>query len=86
MIEFTEGIYTFYVYILTNKRKTYYIQVLQVIFTKDYFNIQPNKTKIVLQQSITWRFQFITKSLDGFNRLSKGKKKLKIFPEAKKWN
>lgn len=76
MIEFTEGIYNFYVYILTNKAKT-------VLYTGVTNNLrrrlEEHKEKCnpnSFTQDIMLSFQFTTKNTAGFNKQLQEKKKL----------
>ncbi|WP_317173454.1 GIY-YIG nuclease family protein [Chryseobacterium caseinilyticum] len=69
MIEFTEGIYTFYVYILTNKRKT----VLYTGVTNDLRRRLYDHSKKINPNSFTARYNveylIYYEKLDGFNKL-----------------
>lgn len=85
MMEFPEGSYNFYVYILTNKSRTVLYMGVTNIFISDCINIKPRRIQIVLPQNIMLSFWFIMKSLVGFNKLLSVKKKLRIYQELKKW-
>lgn len=68
MIEYTEGIYNFYVYIITNKAKT----VLYTGMTNNLKRrLQEHKEKLnpyFLQQNIMSNFYFILNNMVGLNK------------------
>lgn len=56
MIEFSEGIYTFYVYILTNKRKTVLYTGITNNLQKRLFQHSTKQNEIALQLNIMLSF------------------------------